>query len=118
MEDLIKEIADNEAPFDAPEPPNVEDLDSADETEIILLPSQRGCKLFQVNYRFLISSSPLATGRTECTPDELASLVQEIQESSRLVKTHTYHLIAYKNSVVGRELVEWFMTRKGMSKPI
>lgn len=47
MEDLIKETADIEAPSGAPEPPNVEELDSPDETEIILLPSQRGCKLFK-----------------------------------------------------------------------
>ena len=49
-----------------------------------------------------------------CTPDELASLVREIQDSP-LVKTHTYHLKGYKNTFVGRELVTWLVENKGYS---
>ena len=47
----------------------------------------------------------------DCTPDELASLVREIQDSS-LVKTHTYHLKGYKNSFVARDLVTWMVEQK------
>ena len=50
----------------------------------------------------------------ECTPDELASLVREIQDSN-LVRGHTYHLKNYKNTIVGHELVSWFMEHKGLS---
>lgn len=60
----------------------------------------------------LVSS---ASGKRDCTPDELASLCKEIQDSP-LVKTHTYHLISYKNSFVGKELVEWLVRRKSMSE--
>ena len=47
----------------------------------------------------------------DCTPDELASLVREIQDSS-LVRTHTYHLKGYKNSFVARDLVTWLVEQK------
>ena len=57
---------------------------------------------------------PAAAGSEDCldcTPDELASLVREIQDSS-LVKTHTYHLKGYKNSFVARDLVTWMVEQK------
>ena len=50
----------------------------------------------------------------DCTPDELASLVREIQDS-HLVKTHTYHLKGYKNSFVGNDLVSWLVEQKGLA---
>ena len=55
----------------------------------------------------------------DCTPDELAALVREIRDSSGLVSTHTYHLVSYKNTIVGRELVDWLIKAKGYkSEPI
>ena len=53
---------------------------------------------------------------TDCTPDELMSLVQEIEEKTKLVKTHVHHLVSYKNTFVGQELVEWLVSSKGHSK--
>ena len=68
---------------------------------------------FPIHPSSSLSLSLAAGGKRDCTPDELAALCKEIQDSS-LVKTHTYHLISYKNSFVGRELVEWLMHRKSM----
>ena len=65
------------------------------------------------HFSFPIHFPLAASGKRDCTPDELAALCKEIQDSP-LVKTHTYHLISYKNSFVGRELVEWLMQRKSM----
>lgn len=45
----------------------------------------------------------------------MASLALEIREKSGLVKTHMYHLIHYKHSFVGQELVDWLMKRMGYS---
>lgn len=119
---LIEETAETEPPGDAPPAPP-DDPDSNEELgEVILLPSQRGCKqsrlgsLYRLRVSFSLSSSFLALGRKECTPDELAATCKEIQESSRLVKSHTYHLIIYKNSFVGRELVDWMVSRKDMCR--
>ena len=50
----------------------------------------------------------------DCTPDELAALVREIRDSSGLVGSHTYHLVNYKNTFVGRQLVDWFIKTKGL----
>ena len=50
----------------------------------------------------------------DCTPDELASLVREIQDS-KLVKTHKYHFVGYKNTFVGRDLVTWLVEEKRYS---
>lgn len=97
LEDLLREVAETETPPDAPEPPppnENSDSDSNDE----LLPSQRA-----------ELEDPL-----ECTPDELASLVREIQDSN-LVKSHTYHLISYKHTIVGRDLVTWLIENKGIT---
>ena len=49
----------------------------------------------------------------DCTPDELAALVREIRDSSGLIGSHTYHLVNYKNTFVGRELVDWLIKTKG-----
>lgn len=49
----------------------------------------------------------------DCTPDELAALVREIRDSSGLVGSHTYHLVSYKNTFVGRQLVDWLIQTKG-----
>ena len=62
---------------------------------------------------------PLSTDGTDdgcedCTPDELASLVREIQDS-KLVKTHKYHFVGYKNTFVGRDLVTWLVEEKRYS---
>ena len=35
---------------------------------------------------------------------------------SGLVGTHMYHLKAYKDTVVGKELVQWLIAQKSMSK--
>ncbi|XP_019850198.1 PREDICTED: uncharacterized protein LOC100634227 isoform X2 [Amphimedon queenslandica] len=95
---LIEETAEEEPPPDAPLPPPEIDSPPEEDGEVVLLPSQRD-----------------SGGKRDCTPDELAALCKEIQDSS-LVKTHTYHLISYKNSFVGRELVEWLMHRKSMRR--
>ena len=47
----------------------------------------------------------------ECTPDELAALVREIQDSG-IIGNHTYHLVQYKNCFVGKDLVTWLMKKK------
>lgn len=47
-----------------------------------------------------------------CTPDELAAIVREIQDSG-LICSHTYHLVSYKNTFVGRDLVTWLVEKKG-----
>ena len=56
----------------------------------------------------------VAHGKKECTPDELAVVCRDIQESSKLVRSHIYHLVIYKNSFVGRELVNWLVSSKSM----
>ena len=61
----------------------------------------------------------IATGGSEddcldCTPDELASLVREIQDSE-LVRTHNYHMRGYKNSFIARDLITWFVEKKGLA---
>ena len=66
----------------------------------------------------LVSFPILGSGGSclDCTPDEMAALAQEIQERSNLVKSHTYHLVKYKNSFIGRELVEWLIENKETCK--
>ena len=49
----------------------------------------------------------------DCTPDELAALVREIRDSSGLIGSHTYRLVSYKNTFVGRQLVDWLIAKKG-----
>ena len=49
----------------------------------------------------------------DCTPDELAALVREIRDNSALIGTHTYRLVSYKNTFVGRQLVDWLIAKKG-----
>jgi hypothetical protein len=49
----------------------------------------------------------------DCTPDELAALVREIRDNSVLIGTHTYRLVSYKNTFVGRQLVDWLIAKKG-----
>jgi hypothetical protein len=99
---IIEEAAMTEPSADAIQvPENSEECESPsdDFNEGALLPSQRG-----------------ANGRRECTPDELVSICKEIQHTSQLVKSHSYHLINYKNSFVGRELVDWLVNRKSMTR--
>ena len=67
---------------------------------------------------FYFPEGSLEGGCHSCTPDELAALCQEIQEKTNLVKKHTYHLIAYKNCFVGRELVDWLVKEKKMGKSV
>ena len=49
----------------------------------------------------------------DCTPDELAALVREIRDNSALIGTHTYRLVSYKNTIVGHQLVDWLIAKKG-----
>lgn len=49
----------------------------------------------------------------ECTPDELAGLVREIRDNSGIIGSHSYHLVNYKNTFVGRDLVTWLVQNKG-----
>ena len=49
----------------------------------------------------------------DCTPDELAALVREIRDNSALIGSHTYRLVSYKNTFVGRQLVDWLIAKKG-----
>jgi glutaredoxin len=102
LEEMLRVVAETDVPPDAPLPPsNVDsETDSADE----LLPSQRA----------RLTGDNTGEHCLDCTPDELASLVREIQDS-RLVRTHTYHLKGYKNTIVGHELVSWFMEHKGLA---
>ena len=51
-------------------------------------------------------------GCVDCTPDELAAIVREIQDSG-LIGSHTYHLVSYKNTFVGKDLVSWLVAKKG-----
>ncbi len=39
--------------------------------------------------------------------------MREIQDKSGLIGTHTYHLVSYKNSFVGKGLVTWLVQTKG-----
>lgn len=52
----------------------------------------------------------------ECIPDDMSSLAMEIRMDSGLVGTHMYHLKAYKDTIVGKDLVQWLMVQKSMSK--
>jgi glutaredoxin len=100
LEDELKVVAETEVPSDAPQAPPAQDTsetDSGDE----LLPSQRA----------KLAGAAGSEDCLDCTPDELASLVREIQDSS-LVRTHKYHLKGYKNSFVARDLVTWLVEQK------
>ncbi len=50
-----------------------------------------------------------------CTPDELAAVVREIRDNSGLIRSHTHHLVSYKNCFIGRDLVTWLVDKKGWS---
>lgn len=52
---------------------------------------------------------------TACTPDELAAVVREIRDNSGLIRSHTHHLVSYKNCFIGRDLVTWLVEKKGFS---
>lgn len=52
---------------------------------------------------------------SDCTPDELAAMVREIRDQSGLIGPHTYHLVTYKNSFIGRDLVTWLVEKKGLN---
>lgn len=52
---------------------------------------------------------------TACTPDELAAVVREIRDNSGLIRSHTHHLVSYKNCFIGRDLVTWLVDKKGIS---
>jgi GrxC family glutaredoxin len=104
LEDELKTVAETEVPSDAPQPPSnghEPETDSGDE----LLPSQRAK---------LAGAAGSTDDCLDCTPDELAALVREIQDSS-LVKTHTYHLRGYKNTFVARNFVSWLVENKGLA---
>ena len=52
----------------------------------------------------------------DCVPDDMSALAMEIRMDSGLVGTHMYHLKAYKDTVIGKDLVQWMVSQKSMSK--
>ena len=52
----------------------------------------------------------------DCVPDDMAALAMEIRMDSGLVGTHMYHLKTYKETLIGKELVQWLVAQKGMSE--
>lgn len=52
----------------------------------------------------------------DCVPDDMAALAMEIRMDSGLVGTHMYHLKTYKDTLIGKELVQWLVAQKGMSE--
>ena len=52
----------------------------------------------------------------DCIPDDMSSLAVEIRMDSGLVGTHMYHLKTYKDTLVGKDLVQWLVAQKSMSK--
>lgn len=52
----------------------------------------------------------------DCVPDDMSTLAMEIRMDSGLVGTHMYHLKVYKDTVVGKDLVQWLVAQKSMSK--
>ena len=54
----------------------------------------------------------------DCVPDDMSTLAMEIRMDSGLVGTHMYHLKAYKDTLVGKDLVQWLVAQKSMSKNI
>ena len=54
----------------------------------------------------------------DCVRDDMSTLAMEIRMDSGLVGTHMYHLKAYKDTVVGKDLVQWLVAQKSMSKNI
>ncbi len=51
---------------------------------------------------------------TECTPDEMAAIIRDLRDKSGLISTHTYRLISYRNSFVGKDLVTWLVKYKDL----
>lgn len=92
LEELLRDVAENEAPPGAPSPPPSSDEDS-------------------VMWEFFDTQTCEGSECEGCTPDELATLVTEIQDSG-LIGLHMYHLIPYRNTLVGRELVDWMVNVK------
>jgi hypothetical protein len=58
----------------------------------------------------------LQSSGTGCVPDEYAAVAREIRLESGLVGNHSYHLKVYKDSFIGKELVQWLMRAKRMSE--
>ena len=51
----------------------------------------------------------------DCTPDELAAIIRELRDNSGLIGSHSHHLITYRNTFIGRDVVTWLMKHKGYS---
>lgn len=96
LEELLREVAENEALSGAPTPPPISDEDS-------------------VIWDFFDAQTCEGTECEGCTPDDLATLVTEIQDSG-LIGLHMYHLVPYRNTLVGRELVDWLVKVKHCSR--
>lgn len=98
LEDLLKEVAEAETPADAPMAPPPMTEEEVELTDANLLPSQRD------------NASEECAG---CTPDELAAIVRELRDHSGLIGAHSHHLISYRNSFIGKDLVTWLVKYKG-----
>ncbi|KAK3738429.1 hypothetical protein QZH41_005631 [Actinostola sp. cb2023] len=88
LDKLIKEVQENPAPEDAPKPPEKTD-EGGDKSD---------------------------TFQFTCELDEYAELVKSIKDSG-LVKDHRQGLIhTYKNSFVGKEVVDWLMMTRHVER--
>jgi len=91
LQELIKEVEDNPAPADAPQPPSPGDSGNANEGEEIHI---------------------------TCELDEYAQLVKDFKASG-LIKDRRKGLIHnYKNSFIGKEAVDWLVSSKKVERPV
>lgn len=87
LADLIKEVNENEAPDNAPIPPQAP-------------PSEEGS---------------YGSSGFSCEQDEYAELVKQIKDSG-LVKDHHSFLWTYKNTFKGKDVVDWLVNTKQVDR--